>query len=70
MSLKKCLGKVLLLSVLEIGAVCGVPIRPDEIERIMKMSSEPAVTHVVRNDEGDGDPPRVRPPGPDSTSPV
>jgi hypothetical protein len=57
MSLKNCMGKVLLLSVLEVGALCGVPIRPDEIENIMKMSSQPAVTNVIRNEDGDGDPP-------------
>ena len=57
MSLKNCLGKILLLSVLEFGALCGAPIRPDEIEKIMKMSSQPAVTHVVRNEDGDGEPP-------------
>ena len=57
MSLKNCLGKVLLLSLLEFGALCGVPVRPDEIEKIMKISSEAAVTCVVRNDEGNGEPP-------------
>jgi hypothetical protein len=57
MSLRNCLGKVLLLSVLELGALCGAPIRPEQIEEIMKMSSQPAVTHVIRNEDGDGEPP-------------
>jgi len=57
MSLKNCMGKVLLLSFLEFGALCGVPIRPDEIEKIMKMSSEPVATYVIRNNDGDGEPP-------------
>jgi hypothetical protein len=59
-SLKKVLGKTLVYVVLEIGALCGVPMRPDEIEKIMKMS-EPRVTQVVRSDEGDGKEPKVEP---------
>ena len=74
MSLKNSLGKLLLLSFLEVGALCGAPIRPDEIEKIMKMSSESTITCVVRNDEGEGEPPVPvnAPPAPlpDSTSPV
>jgi hypothetical protein len=53
MSLKKMLGKALILGCLEIGAMSGVPIRPEEIEELMKMS-QPKIVHVVRNDEGDG----------------
>ena len=52
MSWKKILGKALILGCLEIGAMSGVPIRPEEIEELMKMS-QPKVVHVVRNDEGD-----------------
>jgi hypothetical protein len=73
MSLKNRLGKLLLLSFLEVGALCGAPIRPDEIEKIMKMSSESTIACVVRNDEGEGEPPPVNAPPvppPDSTSPV
>ncbi|MEA2569718.1 MAG: hypothetical protein QOI24_1719 [Acidobacteriota bacterium] len=52
MSWKKMLAKALILGCLEIGALSGVPIRPEEIEAVMKMS-QPKVVHVVRNDEGD-----------------
>ena len=69
MSLKNRLGKLLLLGFLEVGALCGAAIRPEQIEEIMKMS-QPAVTYVVRNEDGDDDPPRARRPRPDSTSPV
>jgi len=57
MSLKNRLGKLLLLSALEVGALCGAPIRPDDIEKILKMSSETVVTCTVRNDQEDGEPP-------------
>jgi hypothetical protein len=59
-SLKRILGKTLVYLVLEVGALCGVPMRPDEIEKIMKMS-EPQVTQVARSEEGDGEEPKVEP---------
>jgi len=57
MSLKNRLGKLLLLSALEVGALCGAPIRPEDIEKILKMSSETVVTCAVRNEQEDGEPP-------------
>ena len=51
-SLKKCLGRALVYLVLEIGALCGVPMRPDEIEKLMKIADR-RVTHVKRNQKGD-----------------
>jgi hypothetical protein len=59
-SWKRILGKTLVYFVLEVGALCGVPMRPDEIEKIMKMS-EPRVTQVLRSEEGDGEEPKVEP---------
>ena len=53
MSLKKSLGKIALCLVLEVGALCGVPVRPEEIEEVMKMN-QPKIVKVVRNDEGEG----------------
>jgi hypothetical protein len=51
-SLKKTLAKVLLFAVLEVGALVGLPISPDEIEQIMKLSGV-KVEHVVRTDDGE-----------------
>ena len=48
MSLKKCLGRALVYLVLEIGALCGVPMRPDEIEKLMKIADR-GVKLVRRN---------------------
>ena len=53
MSLKKLLGKVLIYVFLEAGALCGVPISPEEIERLMQMSDTKVVC-VTRTDSGDG----------------
>ncbi len=50
--LKKSLGKILLLAVLEVGAICGVPISPEEIERTMRLNSQPEMVQVdVKDDD-------------------
>jgi hypothetical protein len=61
MSLRKCLAKALVYLVLEIGALSGVPIRPDEIEQLMKIQQS-GVTQVLRNEEGDGKDPNAEAP--------
>lgn len=53
MSLKKWLGQALVYLVLEVGALCGVPMRPDEIEQLMKISERSTVQVVQREDEVD-----------------
>jgi len=53
-SLRTLLGKGFVYLVLEWGALCGVPIRPDEIERLMTVN-QPAAVYAERTDDGDGD---------------
>jgi hypothetical protein len=50
-SLKRWLGKILLLAVLEFGAVCGVPMDPEKIENIMNMMARTRVEYVVKKDD-------------------
>ena len=52
MPLKRWLGKVLVYVVLELGALCGVPVQPDQIERYMKIQETQAV-QIVRDEEDD-----------------
>ena len=59
MSLKKRLGKVALCLFLEAGALCGLPIRPEEIEELMKMN-QPKIVQVVRDEDGEGEKPHER----------
>ena len=54
MSLKKSLGKVLICLCLEIGALMGVPMRPDEIEQLMMRTGDQQIAWVQR-EEGDGE---------------
>jgi hypothetical protein len=53
-SLKKWLGRALIYVILELGALCGIPMRPDEIEKLLKVHERGAVTHVKRNDDPKG----------------
>lgn len=53
MSLRKLLGKIFLLGMLELGAVCGVPMTPQKIEELMKMAKGPVV-EMVQKESSDG----------------
>jgi hypothetical protein len=54
------MGFGLVYLVLEVGAICGVPMSPDEIERLMSIN-RPAVVQVEQTAGGDGDdPPPLR----------
>lgn len=58
MARNKLWRKLFLFGMLELGAVCGVPIRPDDIERISRLMNGTAVVEVLRRtDDGDTDPP-------------
>jgi hypothetical protein len=50
---KRWLAKAILYVILELGALSGVPVRPDEIETIMNQSRASEML-VVRSDDGDG----------------
>jgi hypothetical protein len=50
--------KLFLFGLLELGAVCGVPLRPDDIERLSRLMNGTVVVEVAgRTDDGDGQPP-------------
>jgi hypothetical protein len=51
MSVKKSLGKVLILAVLNFGAVLGVPINPEEIEKLMNVMHRTQIEFVVKKDD-------------------
>ena len=51
MSVKKKLGQALVYALLTIGAMCGVPMRPEQIEKLMRVMNETCITHVVKKDD-------------------
>ena len=50
------LAKIFLYVVLEVGALSGVPMRPEQIEALMRSMNGTQVVEVLRR-ESDGDPP-------------
>jgi hypothetical protein len=52
---KEWIGHLLVYVVLEIGALCGVPMNPRKIEEIMQVTNRTKVQHVVRSETDDGD---------------
>lgn len=53
---KKWLGQVLVYLVLEIGALCGVPMRPDQIEELMRVPKT-RISQAARPEDTDQDGP-------------
>ena len=51
---------------LEIAALCGIPMRPEEIEELMHTMNQPKLAHVLRDadDSGDDEPPTTHYPPP------
>lgn len=51
-------GKVLMYSILQIGAMLGVPMRPEDIERMTRLWNDSVVSEAEEKEEDDsGDPP-------------
>jgi len=51
MSIGKSLAKILVFAVLQIGALGGVPMRPEEIEKVMKVMHDTKIEWVVKQDD-------------------
>lgn len=49
---KKSVKTLLLCMTLEVGALCGVPVRPEELERALKLNQN-SVVMVMREREPD-----------------
>ncbi|HYC88903.1 MAG TPA: hypothetical protein VEO54_06810 [Thermoanaerobaculia bacterium] len=51
MSLRKLLGKILIFGILELGALAGVPMSPEQIEKVMNVMHRTKVEHVVKKED-------------------
>lgn len=57
MSLRKVLGKILIFTMLQIGALAGVKMTPEEIEKVMNVMHRTKIVKMVKKDDelrGDG----------------
>lgn len=52
---RKLLGKVMIFVFLEMGAVVGLPVTPEEIEKLLNVMNRTKVVHILRT-ENDKDP--------------
>jgi hypothetical protein len=52
------LRTILVCAMLEYAALMGSPMRPGEIQELMRLMNQPTLAHVLRdeNDRDDGDP--------------
>ncbi len=51
MSLGKTLAKVLVLAILNLGALAGVPMDPEKIRQLMDVMHRTRVEHVVKKED-------------------
>ena len=51
MSLRKLLGKILILVVLDIGAMCGVPMSPEQIKRLMEVMNRTQIVQMIDREQ-------------------
>jgi len=51
MSIRKALAKMLVLSVLNFGALLGVPMRPDEIEKLMDVMTRVRIVRIIKKED-------------------
>jgi hypothetical protein len=51
MSFRKRLAKVLEFAVLQFGALAGVPMSPEQIEKLMNVMHRTKMEHVVKKDD-------------------
>ena len=55
MSIRQRLRTIILCFVLELGALSGVPMRPNEIEDLMRTLNQPKVAHTIPDESKKGD---------------
>ena len=58
MRLPARLRTILVCSMLEFAALVGMPMRPEEIEELMRQMNQPKLADILRDEDesGDGDP--------------
>jgi hypothetical protein len=51
MSLRKALGRIFLAALLQFGALAGMKMTPEEIEKIMNVMHRTKVVHILKQDD-------------------
>lgn len=53
MSIRKSLGKLLVFSVLQFGALVGVPMTAEDVEKIMQVMHRTKVVQVLKTEDNE-----------------
>jgi hypothetical protein len=53
--IRKRFRTIFLCAVLELGALAGVPMRPEEIRELLQTMNQPKVAHVLRETDDDSE---------------
>lgn len=51
MSLRKIVGRILLACLLQMGALGGIKMTPEEIEKVMNIMHRTKVVHILKQDD-------------------
>jgi len=51
MSLRRTLAKLLVIAILQFGALAGVPMSPEEIEKLMNVMHRVKVEYVMKKND-------------------
>jgi ferredoxin len=57
MRVRSRLRTILVCSMLEFAALFGLPMRPEQIEELMRTMNQPKLAHVIPDEDEDGEPP-------------
>lgn len=49
--MRKTLAKLLVFAILQFGALAGVPMSPEDIEKLMNVMHRTKIEHVVKKDD-------------------
>ena len=51
MTLRKILGRILLAAILQMGALAGMKMTQEEIEKVMNIMHRTKVVHILKQDD-------------------
>jgi hypothetical protein len=51
MSFRKIVGRILLACILQLGALAGAKMTPEEIEKVMNIMHRTKVVHILKQDD-------------------
>jgi hypothetical protein len=54
MRMSSQLRTILMCALLEYAALMGSPMRPEEIEELLRTMNQPKLAHVITEEKGDG----------------